>query len=251
MYMRCVCIALLMATLCASLGAADTPYPDSFYQPQQDERPMLGIYMGGAGDEGGVTIRSVIPGTAAAGMGLQPGDVITTLNGQDITSTIDLYRTVQSQDVGSDVSVTVLRNGAEHQYEGSFGKWPDHIPGKDWGKRLKDRARRNKNRKPGFFSRMADAIKKQKELEQALAGKPIQTDFADEPLRSPLMHAATAAELLGKQAWTFSFLVDVDAAELQQADVPSGTTVTERDKAIEMAPDFRIDCYYSPSAIDL
>jgi S1-C subfamily serine protease len=58
-------------------------------------------------------IRAVEPGSGADEGGLQAGDVITELDGNEIVTFDDLAEYVDRQDVGEVVDVTVLRNGEE------------------------------------------------------------------------------------------------------------------------------------------
>ena len=222
---------------------------------------MLGIYMGGAQD-GGVLVHSVIPGTAADSMGLQQGDVITTLNGQTVDSNIDLWRTVRSADIGDGVQVTIQRDGTEQSFDGTYGAWPDDIPNADWDQRRREREQRRKERrqqkdamekgaqKKGFFGRLNDALKRQQALKEQLRGKPIETPLHDAALHAPLMHAAAAASLLGFHDWQFQFSMHVDAAT--QSTLPSEQTKPVQLKQSEQsAPAFELQLYYTPHSVDL
>ena len=62
----------------------------------------------------GVPIVAVLPGSPAALAGLQPGDVLTTLNNRWTTSVADVYAAVADVQPGRDVSVVILRDGKEH-----------------------------------------------------------------------------------------------------------------------------------------
>jgi len=61
----------------------------------------------------GVPIVAVLPGSPAALAGLQPGDVLTTLNNRWTTSVADVYAAVADVQPGRDVSVVILRDGKE------------------------------------------------------------------------------------------------------------------------------------------
>ncbi|MEO0325333.1 MAG: trypsin-like peptidase domain-containing protein [Myxococcota bacterium] len=92
------------------------------------ERPGLGVQI----DEGqlarrlgvrGAVVLGVVPGSGAARAGLRPmvrdprtgrvsvGDVIVAVDGQQITSTNDLYRAIDRRRIGDAVAVRVLREG--------------------------------------------------------------------------------------------------------------------------------------------
>src|SRR5271157_3988764 len=62
----------------------------------------------------GVPIVEVLPGSPAALAGLQPGDVLTTLDNRWTTSVADVYAAVADVQPGRDVSVVILRDGKEH-----------------------------------------------------------------------------------------------------------------------------------------
>ena len=62
----------------------------------------------------GVPIVAVLPGSPAALAGLQPGDVLTTLNNRWTTSVADVYAAVADVQPGREVSVVILRDGKEH-----------------------------------------------------------------------------------------------------------------------------------------
>ena len=61
----------------------------------------------------GVPIVAVLPGSPAALAGLQPGDVLTTLNNRWTTSVADVYAAVADVQPDRDVSVVILRDGKE------------------------------------------------------------------------------------------------------------------------------------------
>src|SRR5271157_5948912 len=61
----------------------------------------------------GVPIIDVLPGSPAALAGLQPGDVLTTLDNRWTTSVADVYAAVADVQPGRDVSVDILRDGKE------------------------------------------------------------------------------------------------------------------------------------------
>ena len=61
----------------------------------------------------GAIVDKTMPGTPAAESGLQPGDVITKLNGQEVKDAGDLTRQVGMLKPGEKVQLSYLRNGAE------------------------------------------------------------------------------------------------------------------------------------------
>lgn len=251
---------LFLCCFLLRLAAADNPYPKEFFQPTDAKGPpMLGIYMGGTQD-GGVLVHSVIPGTAADNMGLQQGDVITTLNGQHIDSNMDLWRTVRAADIGDGVQVTIQRDGKEESFAGTYGAWPDDVPNTNWEQRRRDREQRRKKREmkngqqpeKGFFGRINDAIKRQQALREAMSDKPIATHLHTDALQTPFMHVAAVASLLGHDDWQFQFLMHVDAAEQGQL-LRQGVGEKAQSQKVDpaTAPVFNLELYYTKDSVDL
>lgn len=69
----------------------------------------------------GVLIADVTANTGAASAGLQPCDVITGVNGAEITTTGDLFRALTEHRAGETVEVTYERNGREDTAEVTLG----------------------------------------------------------------------------------------------------------------------------------
>ena len=61
----------------------------------------------------GAIVDKTMPGTPAADAGLQPGDVITKVNGQELKDAGDLTREIGMMKPGDKVQLTYLRDGAE------------------------------------------------------------------------------------------------------------------------------------------
>lgn len=75
-----------------------------------------------AGQAAGVGVVSVEPGGAAASAGLRAGDVITSLAGQDTTSTAQLSAVLAEQSVGAAVDVGYVRDGEERTTTVTLGE---------------------------------------------------------------------------------------------------------------------------------
>jgi serine protease Do len=69
----------------------------------------------GLKDTRGVAISGVSPGGAADKAGLKPGDVILQVNGRAVNDMNTLRNTIAGLAPGTDVTVTIARNGAEQQ----------------------------------------------------------------------------------------------------------------------------------------
>ena len=72
----------------------------------------------------GALVSSVTPGSPAAKAGLKSGDVITASGGHEIKTIHDLPRLVAATQVGSKLSLTVLRDGKEQTLEATIGEMP-------------------------------------------------------------------------------------------------------------------------------
>ncbi|MDX2213015.1 MAG: HhoA/HhoB/HtrA family serine endopeptidase [Oculatellaceae cyanobacterium bins.114] len=62
-------------------------------------------------DETGILVLRVVPNSPAAAAGVQPGDVITKLNNQVVTTSEQVQETVENSRIGNDLSVELRRQG--------------------------------------------------------------------------------------------------------------------------------------------
>jgi S1-C subfamily serine protease len=85
-------------------------------------RGYLGVSVADASP--GATITAVVPSSPADRAGLQTGDVIVAINGQDIGDASDLVDTVQSHKPGERITLTVSRNGANMTRTVTLGSPP-------------------------------------------------------------------------------------------------------------------------------
>ena len=69
----------------------------------------------GASKESGVLVGKVFDGTPAAGAGLQVGDVITQIDGQNVSSTWQISKVLAGKKKGDQVRVDYIRNRAPQQ----------------------------------------------------------------------------------------------------------------------------------------
>lgn len=72
----------------------------------------------------GVGVESVVEGSPAQAAGLQKGDVIVKVNGDNITSTRKLTRLISEISPDHQARLTVLRNGSEREITVTVGKRP-------------------------------------------------------------------------------------------------------------------------------
>lgn len=87
---------------------------DRIVAGESTDAGFLGV--GGAdatGDRAGAALTSVEPGSPAEDAGLTEDDVVTAVDGQGVSSMIDLAAAVRTKAPGDDVSLTVVRDGEE------------------------------------------------------------------------------------------------------------------------------------------
>ena len=72
----------------------------------------------------GVGIAAVDRGGPAAKAGIRPGDVVTTVNGQRVDTSRDLIRSVAAMPPGSNVSLSVRRQGRTLEVSVTVGRRP-------------------------------------------------------------------------------------------------------------------------------
>ncbi len=69
-----------------------------------------------------------MPNSPAAQAGLEPGDLITAVDGQAITSTEEFIAKVAEDSAGQTITLTVKRNGQTKQIKVTLGKQPAKAP---------------------------------------------------------------------------------------------------------------------------
>jgi serine protease Do len=80
----------------------------------QDLTPDIASSMG-INNTHGAVVTQPEEGSPAAKAGVQSGDVITAVDGQTVTDALDLSRTIASKPPGTNVNLTVVRNGKQMQ----------------------------------------------------------------------------------------------------------------------------------------
>ena len=157
-----------------------------------NERPMLGVEMSppttnvqtqqGLAPDQGVLVRQVFDNTAAASMGVQPGDVILSVNGTPISSMTDLRNEVGANNVGDPVAVVVRRNGVDVPLASALREWPKNIPNDpidaEAERRFKDWQQRRLARNRGDIQ---DVAQQARELNQRLADGATAKPFTGAP----------------------------------------------------------------------
>ena len=105
---------------------------DTLVKTGKVRRGQLGIRVVPAGSEPatrlgvkeskGIVVALVTPGDAADRAGLKAGDVITALNGAEVTDSNTFRNQVASNAPGTEVTLTVLRDGRQQQIRATLGE---------------------------------------------------------------------------------------------------------------------------------
>jgi Do/DeqQ family serine protease len=90
----------------------------SVVRPTSDAAKELGV-----SENRGVVVAQVQPGSAAEGAGLRKGDVITSLNGVEVNDPNVFRNHIASTAPGSEVTLTVLRDGRERPVAARLGEF--------------------------------------------------------------------------------------------------------------------------------
>ena len=100
---------------------------------QTVKRPYIGI-IGTTVDEStierynfprGVYVRTIEENSPAAQADLKVGDIITKLNGEEVTSIEQLNRIKNTNAIGTEVTLTIIRNGEEKDVKLTLGETPE------------------------------------------------------------------------------------------------------------------------------
>jgi 2-alkenal reductase len=87
----------------------------------QDVTPEVAAEEGLPEETEGVLVQRVMPGSAAAVAGLEPGDVITALDNEPIASVAELREALSDLGAGDSATLTILRDGEEETIDVTFG----------------------------------------------------------------------------------------------------------------------------------
>jgi putative serine protease PepD len=89
---------------------------------------FVGVELNEASGLGGAQIGSVQLGGPAASAGLQPGDIVTAINGKRITSTQQFIETLDAFAPGQTITLTINRGGATKTLKLTLGTRPNAAP---------------------------------------------------------------------------------------------------------------------------
>jgi S1-C subfamily serine protease len=104
-----------------STGHAVHPFVGIAYGPLT---PSLAARLGVNTTTSGVVVGQVAAGSPAASAGLQPGDVITAIDGQPLDSESALAESLNKHKPGDSVALTVIRNGQQQNVSITLGTAP-------------------------------------------------------------------------------------------------------------------------------
>jgi len=90
------------------------------------EKPFLGVQVDTAGGsfDSGILVSGVVAGSTAAVMGVMPNDRISAINGHALLSMDDLAKTLQGLQIGSPITLDVLRKGEKSTLSGTMTAKP-------------------------------------------------------------------------------------------------------------------------------
>jgi putative serine protease PepD len=88
------------------------------------QHAYLGIQVSDAADNGGAKVNSVVSNSPADNAGLEAGDVITKIDGKQITSADDLTAVVNIYKPGDKATITLDRGGSTKSVSVTFGSRP-------------------------------------------------------------------------------------------------------------------------------
>jgi serine protease Do len=89
--------------------------------------PELHKSLGLARDTTGSLVARVVKGGPGDKAGLEPGDVITAMNGKQVKTDSDVVNTIGLMKPGSKTDLTVIRNGKKRQLSVLVERWPDEM----------------------------------------------------------------------------------------------------------------------------
>ena len=110
------------------------PVIDSLRRGQRPQRGYLGVGLQpldeniaaalGLPKDSGEIVRSVVPGEAAARAGIQQGDVITRVNGEEVSPEQTVSYLIANTQVGARVPIDIIRNGRRQTVTVAVGQRP-------------------------------------------------------------------------------------------------------------------------------
>lgn len=101
----------------------DWPANDDDDRIESEPRAALGVYTDPSSREHGALLKGIMPGSAAEKAGLRSGDLITSINGRDITSADELVRAISGgHKPGDEVLIGYERGGKNREIKARLGR---------------------------------------------------------------------------------------------------------------------------------
>ena len=92
------------------------------------QHAYLGLQTSDTANGDGAQIAAATPGGPSARAGLQAGDVVTKVDGDDVHGADDVAAAIEDNKPGDKVEVTVKRGGSEQTIDVTLGQRPDQLP---------------------------------------------------------------------------------------------------------------------------
>ena len=87
--------------------------------------PEMAVALGAGAPERGALVSELVPNSPALKAGVEPGDVITSVDGRAIDTSRDVQRVVLGKSVGSKLAINVWRNGKQLAFATTTTERPD------------------------------------------------------------------------------------------------------------------------------
>ena len=91
------------------------------------QHAYLGLQTSDTQNGEGAEIGEATPNGPAADAGLQAGDIVVKVDGQDVTGANDVAAAIEDNKPGDKVAVTVRRGGSEQTIDVTLGQRPDQL----------------------------------------------------------------------------------------------------------------------------
>jgi putative serine protease PepD len=92
------------------------------------EHAYLGVSTAAAQDGGGAQVGDATAGGPAADAGIQAGDVITEVDGDQVNNPDDVAQAIEDNKPGDEIDVKVRRGGSEQTIQVTLGQRPEQLP---------------------------------------------------------------------------------------------------------------------------
>jgi S1-C subfamily serine protease len=114
-----IALGLIMSLALVAAVAAQEATPNATPELEMVDRAVIGISV--SDEDGVVTVQQVATGSGAEAAGLEVGDVITAINGDEVTSGSVLAETVTGLAIGDTVTLTIERDGESQDIDVTLG----------------------------------------------------------------------------------------------------------------------------------